>query len=175
MFTLLLFSAFFYFVLFLFFFYKFCFAFITAFNLLQCLKLKFELVFSAKNHQAQLMFDVCHLLTFSWLTCEVKSNNQNLAAKLSMSCLCSSNILLDRHMTAKLADFGLARFAPRGSSTQTTAVGHTATIRGTLAYLPEEYVRGGKLSTAVDVFSFGVVRLQTKNLFLFGNNFGKSE
>lgn len=63
-------------------------------------------------------------------------------------------------MTAKLADFGLARFAPRGSPTQTTTVGHTATVRGTLAYLPEEYVRGGKLSTAVDVFSFGVVRLQ---------------
>lgn len=72
----------------------------------------------------------------------------------------SSNILLDRHMMAKLADFGLARFAPRGSPTQTTTVGRTATVRGTLAYLPEEYVRGGKLSTAVDVFSFGVVLLE---------------
>lgn len=75
-------------------------------------------------------------------------------------CFRSSNILLDRHMTAKLADFGLARFAPRGSPSQTTTVGRTATIRGTLAYLPEDYVRSGKLSTAVDVFSFGVVRLQ---------------
>lgn len=68
-------------------------------------------------------------------------------------------------MTAKLADFGLARFAPRGSPMQTTTVGRTATIRGTLAYLPEEYVRGGNLSTAVDVFSFGVVRLQMKTFF----------
>lgn len=79
-------------------------------------------------------------------------------------------------MTAKLADFGLARFAPRGSPTQTTTVGHTATIRGTQAYLPEEYTRGGKLSTAVDVFSFGVVRTQIKVfLLLLVNNLSKSE
>lgn len=65
-------------------------------------------------------------------------------------------------MTAKLADFGLARFARRASSgtsaSQTTTVGQTATVRGTLAYLPDEYVREGKLGTAVDVYSFGVVR-----------------
>lgn len=77
-------------------------------------------------------------------------------------CPCSSNILLDRHMMAKLADFGLARFAFRGppgrSASQTTTVGQTATIRGTLAYLPDEYVRDGKLGTGVDVYSFGVVR-----------------
>lgn len=78
-------------------------------------------------------------------------------------------------MTAKLADFGLARFAPHSSPTQTTTVGRTATIRGTLAYLPEEYVRSGKLSTAVDVFSFGVVRLQMKTFLLLVNNFYKPE
>lgn len=77
-------------------------------------------------------------------------------------CLCSSNILLDRHLVAKLADFGLARFAACGSSqrsaVQTVSVGKTATVRGTLAYLPDEYVRDGELGTAVDVYSFGVVR-----------------
>ena len=66
---------------------------------------------------------------------------------------------------AKLADFGLARFASRGapehsvhSAVQTVSVGKTATVRGTLAYLPDEYVRDGELGTAVDVYSFGVVR-----------------
>ncbi|TNN58536.1 Interleukin-1 receptor-associated kinase 1 [Liparis tanakae] len=71
-----------------------------------------------------------------------------------------SNILLDRHLVAKLGDFGLARFASRGSAgrpaAQTASVGKTATVRGTLAYLPVEYVRDGELGTAVDVYSFGV-------------------
>uniref|UniRef100_A0A8C3G650 Protein kinase domain-containing protein n=1 Tax=Cyclopterus lumpus TaxID=8103 RepID=A0A8C3G650_CYCLU len=76
----------------------------------------------------------------------------------------SSNILLDRHLVAKLADFGLARFAARGSAgrsaAQTASVGKTATVRGTLAYLPVEYVRDGELGTAVDVYSFGVVLME---------------
>ncbi|XP_035501110.1 interleukin-1 receptor-associated kinase 1 isoform X2 [Scophthalmus maximus] len=76
----------------------------------------------------------------------------------------SSNVLLDCHLVAKLADFGLARFASLGSSgcsvARTASVGKTETIRGTLAYLPDEYVRNGELGTAVDVYSFGVVLLE---------------
>uniref|UniRef100_UPI0037E95BCA interleukin-1 receptor-associated kinase 1 n=1 Tax=Semicossyphus pulcher TaxID=241346 RepID=UPI0037E95BCA len=76
----------------------------------------------------------------------------------------SSNILLDQHLVAKLADFGLARFACGGSSgrsaAQTLSVGKTETVRGTLAYLPEEYVRDGQLGTNVDIYSFGVVLLE---------------
>ncbi|XP_034447484.1 interleukin-1 receptor-associated kinase 1 isoform X2 [Hippoglossus hippoglossus] len=76
----------------------------------------------------------------------------------------SSNILLDRHLVAKLADFGLARFGSRRSTghsaTRTASVGKTETVRGTLAYLPEEYWRNGELGTAVDVYSFGVVLLE---------------
>lgn len=66
-------------------------------------------------------------------------------------------------MTAKLGDFGLARFAPQPSPeklSETKTLGRTTTVRGTLAYLPHEYVRHGKLGTAVDVYSFGVVRLR---------------
>uniref|UniRef100_A0A3B4ZGT1 Interleukin 1 receptor associated kinase 1 n=1 Tax=Stegastes partitus TaxID=144197 RepID=A0A3B4ZGT1_9TELE len=78
--------------------------------------------------------------------------------------LCSSNILLDRHLVAKLSDFGLARFVSRSPSASlpapTMSVGKTATVRGTLAYLPDEYVRNGQLGTAVDVYSFGVVLLE---------------
>lgn len=76
-----------------------------------------------------------------------------------LHCLGSSNILLDQSMTAKLGDFGLARFAPRPSPSETKTLGRTTTIRGTLAYLPHEYVRTGKLGTVVDVYSFGVVRV----------------
>lgn len=77
----------------------------------------------------------------------------------------SSNILLDRYLEAKLADFGLARFTPRGSSgrtaAQTCSFGKTQEVRGTLAYLPEDYIRGSsKLNTSVDVYGFGVVLLE---------------
>ncbi|XP_072305507.1 interleukin-1 receptor-associated kinase 1 [Eucyclogobius newberryi] len=76
----------------------------------------------------------------------------------------SSNILLDHHFEAKLADFGLARFSFRSSSghsaVQTCSIGKTQTVRGTLAYLPEEYIRGGKLKPVVDVYGFGVVLLE---------------
>ncbi|XP_019967006.2 interleukin-1 receptor-associated kinase 1 isoform X3 [Paralichthys olivaceus] len=76
----------------------------------------------------------------------------------------SSNILLDRHLVAKLADFGLARFgsskSTRSPATRTVSVGKTETVRGTLAYLPDEYVRKGELGTEVDVYSFGVVLLE---------------
>lgn len=62
-------------------------------------------------------------------------------------------------MTAKLGDFGLARFVSKcPKPTPTTSLGYTTTVRGTLAYLPNEYVRKGQLGTAVDVYSFGVVR-----------------
>lgn len=86
-------------------------------------------------------------------------------------------------MVAKLADFGLARFASHRLSdhtvSQTSTIGKTATIRGTLAYLPDEYVRNGKLGTAVDVYSFGVVRhcgkccllVQTEERFRFKRKF----
>uniref|UniRef100_A0A8C6S4N2 Interleukin-1 receptor-associated kinase 1 n=1 Tax=Neogobius melanostomus TaxID=47308 RepID=A0A8C6S4N2_9GOBI len=76
----------------------------------------------------------------------------------------SSNILLDRHLEAKLADFGLAQFmpgrTPGRTAAQTCSLGTTQVVRGTLAYLPEDYIRGSKLNTAVDVYSFGVVLLE---------------
>uniref|UniRef100_A0A3Q2Y5E1 Interleukin 1 receptor associated kinase 1 n=1 Tax=Hippocampus comes TaxID=109280 RepID=A0A3Q2Y5E1_HIPCM len=76
----------------------------------------------------------------------------------------SSNILLDRHLVTKLADFGLARFASPNTSSRlvskTTTVGQKSKVRGTLAYLPEEYLRSGQPRTPVDVYSFGVVLLE---------------
>ncbi|XP_043936106.1 interleukin-1 receptor-associated kinase 1 isoform X2 [Protopterus annectens] len=73
----------------------------------------------------------------------------------------SSNILLDENLTPKLGDFGLARFmrlsrTPGKSST----VIRTQTVRGTLAYLPDEYVKCGTLTVELDVYSFGVVLLE---------------
>uniref|UniRef100_A0A8C9X5L7 Protein kinase domain-containing protein n=1 Tax=Sander lucioperca TaxID=283035 RepID=A0A8C9X5L7_SANLU len=62
-------------------------------------------------------------------------------------------------LVAKLADFGLARFVSRGppgrTATKTASIGQTATVRGTLAYLPDEYVRNGELGDRI--FSFLVL------------------
>ncbi|XP_058146991.1 interleukin-1 receptor-associated kinase 1 isoform X3 [Dasypus novemcinctus] len=75
----------------------------------------------------------------------------------------SSNVLLDERLMPKLGDFGLARFSrfAGASPGQSSAVAQTRTVRGTLAYLPEEYIKTGKLAVETDTFSFGVVLLET--------------
>ncbi|XP_053551636.1 interleukin-1 receptor-associated kinase 1 [Bombina bombina] len=73
----------------------------------------------------------------------------------------SSNILLDHTLTPKLGDFGLARFSRyTGDGGKSRTVAQTTTVRGTLAYLPNEYVQLGKLTLALDTYSFGVVLLE---------------
>ncbi|XP_041129885.1 interleukin-1 receptor-associated kinase 1 isoform X2 [Polyodon spathula] len=73
----------------------------------------------------------------------------------------SSNVLLDSVLVPKLSDFGLARFSRSSSSPgRTTTVVRTRTLRGTLAYLPQEYLKTGRLSLEIDTFSFGVVLLE---------------
>ncbi|XP_060788440.1 interleukin-1 receptor-associated kinase 1 isoform X2 [Neoarius graeffei] len=74
----------------------------------------------------------------------------------------SSNILLGEHLEPKLSDFGLARFCRSPSRTpgKTSSVAQTSTVRGTLAYLPDEYLKDGQLGMEIDVYSFGVVLLE---------------
>ncbi|XP_059379280.1 interleukin-1 receptor-associated kinase 1-like isoform X2 [Carassius carassius] len=74
----------------------------------------------------------------------------------------SSNILLGNHLEPKLGDFGLARLCrnPNKTPGKMSTVAKTATVRGTLAYLPEEYLKDGQLGVEIDVYSFGVVMLE---------------
>ncbi|KAG2456017.1 IRAK1 kinase, partial [Polypterus senegalus] len=73
----------------------------------------------------------------------------------------SANILLDEHFNPKLADFGLARFIQSNRTPgRTSTVARTQSVRGTMAYLPPEYIRNGEISTGTDVYSFGVVVLE---------------
>uniref|UniRef100_A0A8C0LD15 Interleukin-1 receptor-associated kinase 1 n=1 Tax=Canis lupus dingo TaxID=286419 RepID=A0A8C0LD15_CANLU len=75
----------------------------------------------------------------------------------------SSNVLLDDRLMPKLGDFGLARLSRFAGANpgQSSTVARTRTVRGTLAYLPEEYVKTGRLAVDTDTFSFGVVVLET--------------
>ncbi|XP_026519046.1 interleukin-1 receptor-associated kinase 1-like, partial [Terrapene carolina triunguis] len=73
------------------------------------------------------------------------------------------NILLDRALRPRLSDFGLARAGRgrAGSGGLSASLGRTHTVRGTLAYLPPEYVQSGALSPSIDTYSYGVVLLET--------------
>ncbi|KAL0668263.1 hypothetical protein Bca4012_030967 [Brassica carinata] len=68
------------------------------------------------------------------------------------------NILLDRDMTPKISDFGLARMCARSEKEVFTQ--HTA---GTHGYISPESLLDGIFSSASDVFSFGVIVLEIVN------------
>jgi serine/threonine protein kinase len=65
-----------------------------------------------------------------------------------------SNIMLDRSFSAKLGDFGLARFVCDGRGSLTTGAA------GTLGYMDPKCVFSGTASVESDVYSFGVVLLE---------------
>ena len=61
------------------------------------------------------------------------------------------NILVHRNGAAKVVDFGIAKAA--NSSGQT----RTGTLKGKVAYMPPEQLRGEQLDRRTDVFALGVV------------------
>ncbi|MCL7022479.1 hypothetical protein MKW94_009560 [Papaver nudicaule] len=66
----------------------------------------------------------------------------------------SSNILLSEDMRAKVADFGLVRNAPTGNSS------YASRVAGTYGYLAPEYATTAKISTKIDVYSYGAILME---------------
>uniref|UniRef100_A0A6N2MMR8 non-specific serine/threonine protein kinase n=1 Tax=Salix viminalis TaxID=40686 RepID=A0A6N2MMR8_SALVM len=66
----------------------------------------------------------------------------------------SSNILLGDDFHAKVSDFGLVKLAPDREQSVATR------LAGTFGYLAPEYAVMGKITTKVDVFSYGVVLME---------------
>ncbi|EEC84403.1 hypothetical protein OsI_30981 [Oryza sativa Indica Group] len=66
----------------------------------------------------------------------------------------ASNILLDKDLSAKISDFGLAKLNDDDHT-------HISTrIAGTIGYMAPEYAMRGYLTDKADVYSFGVVALE---------------
>jgi len=64
------------------------------------------------------------------------------------------NILLDKDLCPKIADFGMAKLVGRDFSRVLT------TMRGTIGYLAPEWISGLLISTKADVYSLGMVLIE---------------
>ncbi|KAG6524806.1 hypothetical protein ZIOFF_014750 [Zingiber officinale] len=66
----------------------------------------------------------------------------------------ASNILLDKDLTPKISDFGLAKLLP-------TNMTHVSTrVAGTIGYLAPEYAIRGQVTRKSDIYSYGVLLLE---------------
>nr|XP_043623422.1 probable leucine-rich repeat receptor-like serine/threonine-protein kinase At3g14840 isoform X2 [Erigeron canadensis] len=66
----------------------------------------------------------------------------------------ATNVLLDRDLTPKISDFGLAKLTEEENTHITTKVA------GTIGYMAPEYALRGTLTYKADVYSFGVLALE---------------
>ncbi|KAK4266350.1 hypothetical protein QN277_027290 [Acacia crassicarpa] len=65
------------------------------------------------------------------------------------------NVLLDSNYMAKVSDFGVAKLLKKDKTRTTT------NVRGTMGYLAPEWLKNAPITSKVDVYSFGVMLLET--------------
>ncbi|KAG2559160.1 hypothetical protein PVAP13_8NG313800 [Panicum virgatum] len=70
-----------------------------------------------------------------------------------------SNVLIDSDMIPKITDFGTARMLDQGNDVTVRDADYL--LAGTMGYMPPEYIMEGIVSKMYDVYSFGVILLET--------------
>ncbi|KAL6141284.1 hypothetical protein ACLB2K_059574 [Fragaria x ananassa] len=89
------------------------------------------------------------------VACGILYLHEGWEAKIMHRDIKASNVLLDKDMTARLGDFGLARVHHPGELS-----GTTTQVVGTVGYMAPELVRTGRTSAEIDVFGFGILVLE---------------
>nr|ASM47299.1 lysm-containing receptor kinase 18 [Trema orientale] len=103
------------------------------------------------SRRIQIALDIAHGLNYLHSFTEPGYVHKNIK---------SSNILLNRDMRAKIANFGLA--GPAKCQVQTTSRSSQTTthVVGTRGYVAPEYFANGVATPKIDVYAFGVVVLE---------------